>query len=166
VERVENNEPKSLRVEIPGAGILSLEHLLLDVNGTIAVDGRPLKGVIERLKALSSTMSVHVITADTYGQAAQWIRPWDLILLHRGEGSEDEQKERALIALGAMRTAAIGNGANDVRMLNQAALGICVIGHEGAAREAVLAADVVIHDVRDALDLLLHPRRLVATLRR
>jgi len=37
---------------------------------------------------------------------------------------------------------------------------------EGAALEAVQAADIVVHDVRDALDLLLEPRRLIATLRR
>jgi len=46
-----------------------------------------------------------------------------------------------------------------------AALGIATVQREGAAVEAVQAADIVALDVRDALDLLLVPRRLLATLR-
>jgi soluble P-type ATPase len=50
-------------------------------------------------------------------------------------------------------------------MLRSAALGIAVIQREGAAAAALLEADVVVTDVRDALDLLLNPLRLVAGLR-
>jgi soluble P-type ATPase len=50
-------------------------------------------------------------------------------------------------------------------MLRAAALGIVTVQREGAAAEAVRAADILVHDVRDALDLLLEPRRLGATLR-
>jgi len=50
--------------------------------------------------------------------------------------------------------------------LRAAALGICVLGAEGAAGAAVLAADIVVPDPLTALDLLLHPDRVVATLRR
>jgi soluble P-type ATPase len=51
-------------------------------------------------------------------------------------------------------------------MLHEAALGICVLGPEGMAVEALMAADVVAPSVLDALDLLYHPLRLMATLRR
>jgi soluble P-type ATPase len=50
-------------------------------------------------------------------------------------------------------------------MLKEAALGIGVIQAEGAAVEAILAADLVTTSVLDALDLLIHPLRLTATLR-
>lgn len=94
------------QAEVPGRGTLRLEHLVLDLNGTIAQDGELVPGV-----------------------------------------------------------AAVGNGANDAAMLREAALGIAVLGPEGLAAEALLAADVLVRDVRDALDLLLQPERLVATWR-
>jgi len=61
---------------------------------------------------------------------------------------------------------ALGQGANDVAMLHDAALGICVLVAEGTAVEALMAADVVAPNVLDALALLYQPLRLVATLRR
>ena len=54
---------------------------------------------------------------------------------------------------------------NDRLMLQTAGLGIAVMQAEGAAVETVLAADVVVPDIIAGLDLLLHPLRLVATLR-
>jgi soluble P-type ATPase len=44
-------------------------------------------------------------------------------------------------------------------------LGIAVIQTEGAAVEALLAADIVLPSILPALDLLTHPLRLIATLR-
>jgi len=81
-------------------------------------------------------------------------------------GHEREQKADYVRALGAPNVAAIGNGANDVDMLKAAALGIAVVGHEGTAYEALAAADVVTHNIFDAIELLLHSKRLIATLRR
>jgi soluble P-type ATPase len=50
-------------------------------------------------------------------------------------------------------------------MLQVAGLGIAVAQSEGAAGQAVFAADVLVPDILAALDLLAHPLRLVATLR-
>jgi soluble P-type ATPase len=68
--------------------------------------------------------------------------------------------------LGAGQVVAIGNGANDVDMLRTSALGIAVLGPEGLATPALLAADVVVASIDDGLDLLLQPKRLIASLRR
>ena len=67
--------------------------------------------------------------------------------------------------LGPERTAAIGNGRNDVAMVRLATLGIAVLGAEGTAGELIRVADVVAPDITSALDLLADPVRLVATLR-
>ena len=74
-------------------------------------------------------------------------------------------KTRLIGRLGASHTAAIGNGRNDAGMIRKAALGIAVIGPEGASGTLVAAADVVVRDVRDAFDLISNPLRLIATLR-
>jgi len=76
------------------------------------------------------------------------------------------QKAEFVNRLGAAGVVAIGNGANDAGMLEAAALSIAVIECEGASGEAIAAADVVVVGVANALDLLLNPRRLIATLRR
>jgi soluble P-type ATPase len=68
-------------------------------------------------------------------------------------------------ALGAARVVAIGSGANDAAMLQQAALGIAVLGGGGLAMACLAAADIVVPSIESALDLLLYPRRLIAMLR-
>jgi soluble P-type ATPase len=60
---------------------------------------------------------------------------------------------------------AVGNGRNDVLLLEKAALGICVVQLEGAAVISMQAADMVCVDINDALDLLLRSHRMTATLR-
>jgi soluble P-type ATPase len=59
----------------------------------------------------------------------------------------------------------VGNGRNDRLMLQEAGLGIAVVQGEGAAVQTALTADVLAPDILTALDLLIHPLRLVATLR-
>lgn len=59
----------------------------------------------------------------------------------------------------------MGNGRNDRLMLAEAGLGIAVLGREGSSPLALAAADVVVCSAEEALDLLLVPARLEATLR-
>ena len=154
-----------IRLDIPGWGILRLEHLVLDLNGTTALDGEVLAGVPEQLTALSKSLNIHLVTADTQGRAAAIAGQLGVRLVLVTPGDEAGQKRALVERLGAKQVLAIGNGANDAGMLQAAALGIAVLGPEGLAVEALGAADVVT-SIHDALDLLLHRRRLVATLRR
>jgi len=45
------------------------------------------------------------------------------------------------------------------------ALGIAVLGKEGLSLAAMKHADLVVKGISDAIDLLLKPKRLIATLR-
>ena len=155
-----------LRVDIPGFGALRIAHLALDFNGTLAVDGKLLPGVKRRIAMLSGRLRIHVLTADTFGRARAELRGLRCQLVVLGRGQQDRAKAAYVRRLVAARTACIGNGRNDRLMLRTAALGIAVVQAEGAAPATILASDVVVGDVRDALDLLLEPLRLVATLRR
>jgi soluble P-type ATPase len=76
-----------------------------------------------------------------------------------------KDKAKIIDALGPSRVAAIGNGRNDVAMMRKAALRIAIIGPEGASAQLASSADVLVRDIREGLDLLLNPLRLVATLR-
>lgn len=147
---------------IPGDGPLVLEHLVLDLNGTLTDRGELIPGVAERLAALAADLEIRVATADTFGVGTAIGARLGMIVESVHDATD---KERLVRALGADRTAAIGNGRNDVAMLAAARLGIAVIGPEGAAGAAIVAADVVCTRITDALDLLLDERVLRATLR-
>lgn len=51
-------------------------------------------------------------------------------------------------------------------MLETAMLGIAILGEEGCAKETLMASDIVFRDVTDTLSLFLHPKQLIATLRK
>ncbi len=154
-----------LEVHIPGFQDLRLEHLVLDYNGTLACDGRPLDGVRERAESLAADLTVHILTADTFGTVQDRVAGWPCQVKVIPRDREAEAKVRYIQGLGADRTAAVGNGRNDRLMLKDAALGIAVVQTEGTAREALMAADLIVPGIVEALDLLLHPQRLKATLR-
>jgi soluble P-type ATPase len=49
------------------------------------------------------------------------------------EGETSQRKLDLLRDLGAMRCVAIGNGVDDAPMIQEAGLGICILGKEGAS---------------------------------
>jgi P-type E1-E2 ATPase len=155
-----------IEVDVPGLGPIALQHLVLDLNGTIALDGQVLPGVAERLAKLSSQLSVHLLSADARGLAADTARRLGVNLAQVGPGHEADQKRQFVKRVGQKDVVAVGNGANDQQMLEAAALGIAVLGSEGLAVASLTAADVVAGSIQDALDLLLKPQRLATTLRR
>lgn len=165
-------------LDIPGRGTLTLDHLVLDVNGTVAAAGRLIDGVQDRLAALRRTgLEVHWITADTRGRQAALDKElgWPAIRISARPEVRDsagellgeaEQKAAFVRRLGAESVVAIGNGANDAAMLREAVLGIAVLGPEGLALDALLAADLVAPDILTALDMLQDPDQLIATWRK
>ena len=154
-----------LRLDIPGYGLLRIEHLVLDYNGTLALDGRMLPGVRPRLRRLARLLEVHVVTADTFGTVRRALRGLPCRIAVLGARRQDRAKRDYVRGLGAGRTACIGNGRNDRLMLRAARLGIAVVQAEGAATEAIMASNLVSPTIADALDLLVHPLRLTAALR-
>jgi soluble P-type ATPase len=149
-------------VPIPGRGPLELTHLVLDVNGTLSGRGVLVEGVAGRIGRLRTQLEVMIASADTFGGSADLAARLGVDVLVVADGAE---KAALVDRLGAPSCVAIGNGANDVSMLERAILGIAVVGPEGASGRALAAADVVCRSVVEALDLLLDPRLLVATLR-
>jgi soluble P-type ATPase len=154
-----------IELTIPGRGELRLQHLVLDVNGTLALDGTLLEGVARRLSGLRDRLNLHMVTADTHGQQSVIDQLLNLNAVRVQRGNESAQKTGFVNSLGAESVVAIGQGANDAGMLKTAALGICILSTEGSAVEALLAADLVTPDIQSALDLLEKPLRIIASLR-
>lgn len=154
-----------ISIEIPGHNALALKYLVLDYNGTVAVDGELIPGVESALNELATQIEVHVITADTFGKVRSRMENVPCTVSVLPPGNQDQGKLDYIIALGSDQTVCVGNGRNDRLMLKEAALGIAVILGEGCATETLLASDVVCADILPALELLTNPLRLAATLR-
>lgn len=153
---------RGIIIAIPGRSALELRHLILDVNGTLTAQGELLVGVKEVLTPVARRLDVHLVSADTYGTleqlAAELGAAWQRV-------SDGGEKAAYLERLGSSSCVMIGNGANDVDALERAGLGICVIGPEGTAPAALVAADVVTASIETAFALLDDPMQLAATLR-
>jgi len=155
-----------IELNIPGRGLIQLKHLVSDVNGTLALDGQLLDGVPEGLLALSDRLQIHLLTADTHGRQAQIDEQLGLRAVRIPKGGETKAKATYIQGLGSESVVALGQGANDAGMLREAVIGIAVASVEGLAIESLTSADVVVPDINAAFELLEHPTRLVATLRR
>jgi len=148
-------------LEMP-QGQTKFHRLVLDYTGTLSMDGALLPGVGERLLRLSEEITITVITADTFGTARRELEdlPLEVQVIRDGE-----EKAGVVAIWDPEGVIAIGNGRNDIPMMENAGLSIAVMGPEGVASGLLRSADVVTRDINDALDLILHPLRLKATLR-
>ncbi len=152
--------------DIPARGVLTIQDVVFGFNGTLAVDGKLKPGVAQRLNQLAGRVRVFVVTADTFGTVRRALTGVDCEVTVLTASPGGPEKARFVRELGAAGTAAFGNGANDVRMLEAAGLGVAVLEGEGAAVGALMSADMVVRDINEGLDLLLKAGRLVATMRR
>lgn len=154
-----------LEINVPGFGIVKLEHLVSDFTGTLSVDGQLSPHVREQLNEIAGFLKVHILTADTFGKARDELEGIHCeIHILTGE-DHDIQKEKFVTQLGPSHVVAFGNGNNDRKMLKVARIGIAVSQGEGCAVDAINAADIHVTSAQDGLGLLLNPKRCKATLR-
>lgn len=154
-----------IEIKIPGFGDMQLAHVVSDYNGTLAHDGILIEGVKERLTQLAEMVTVHIITADTFGRAAEQLKGLPLKLHIISQGKEGEQKTDYVTQLGGHAVAVFGNGNNDREMMEAARVSVAVMEGEGCAAKSIFAADILVADICAGLDLLLHSQRCRATLR-
>ena len=154
-----------IELKIPGRGTIQLQHLVSDVNGTLALDGQLIPGVSSALTALGDRLQLHLLTADTHSRQREIDDQLGLKAQRIPEGAESQAKAEYVKKLGPETVVAIGQGNNDAGMLREARIGIALLSHEGLAHRALQNADVLVPDILSALNLLKHPIRLIATLR-
>jgi P-type E1-E2 ATPase len=152
-----------IEIQLPGKRPMVLTHLVLDFTGTLSLDGKLLPGVAKILKELSKHLNITILTADTFGTAKKALEnlPVEVRIVKNGQ-----EKAKYVNSIGPSKVVAIGNGRNDVEMMRLAALAICAMGPEGCASELISASDILVSGISSALDLLKHPLRIKATLRK
>ncbi len=157
---------KEVDITIPHCRTLLLRHVVLDYNGTVAKDGVLKEEVKALLPQLCERFKVHIITSDTFGSVQEQMQGFDVTVKVLKSDAHTMEKAHYLDSLIPRFCIAVGNGNNDVQMLEDASLGIAVIGDEGCSTKTLMAGDIVCKSIEDALELLLNDNRLIATLRR
>ncbi len=153
-------------IEIPNYKSLKLQSLVLDYNGTIACDGYFKKELSAHLEELADSLKIYLLSADTFGSVTEQMQGLPVEVHILKSKNHTEEKAAFIEQIGADSVAAIGNGNNDALMLKRSALGIAVLGEEGLSLNTLNAADILAPNIVYALELLLKPKRLIATLRR
>jgi soluble P-type ATPase len=154
-----------LEIEIPGSKEIRVEHIVLDYDGTIAAGGEPIEGVLERLERLAAQVTIHIMTADTNESTKHTFEGKNIRIANLCPADQAVQKRDYIWLLGRNNAIAIGNGRNDEKMFGEAAFAIGILDTEGACVSTLLKTSVIFRSITEALDALLDPRRLIATLR-
>ena len=155
-----------ISIERPGQSNLEIEFILVDFDGTLASDRRVHPKAKDKINLLSKRTKIYILTKEEKSLVEEVLEKVKAEIVYLMEGEVPQQKLDLLRKLGASQCVAIGNGADDVAMIEEASLGICVLSKEGTFTEAMKKADVVFMNFLDALDFLLKPLRQKATLGR
>lgn len=154
-----------LTIDIPGRQLLEIDYLILDFNGTLALDGQLIEGVDHLIQQLATHLKLLIVTADTHGSVEKVCRHLP-VELYRFPTDRANQAKRDLVKdLGPSHCACVGNGWNDVAMMKIAALAVGVLEEEGLCAAVVSEADLFTRSIHSALELFLHPDRIRASLR-
>jgi soluble P-type ATPase len=153
-----------MKIDIPGWGSVDIENIVIDLDGTMATDGKIPLEVKEKIGALSHLTKIYILTANTQGSANEEILGMKAELITVPNEDSKRGKLDFLKTLNLEMTVAVGNGSNDQLILKEAALGIAVLGDEGVSVSAIKSADIVVKNIQSALDLFLKPKRLITTL--
>ncbi len=143
---------------------LEIEFILIDFEGTLASDRRVHPKVKDKINLLAKRAQIYILAKSEREWVEESLKRVKATILYFKEGESSHQKLDLLHQLGSIRTVAIGNGKDDVSILEEAGLSISVLGKEGTFSEAMKKADIVFINILDALDFLLKPLRQKATL--
>ncbi len=151
--------------EIPGRETIEIKNVVLDYNGTIAIDGKLIEGVAKSINELSGNINFHILTADTFGTVEKELADVNCEVVIISKNNQDTSKLDYVLSLDKEKTLCVGNGKNDRLILKESVLGIAVIQSEGTFVESLLAADIVCLSILDVFEFFKSPDRLKATLR-
>ena len=153
-----------ITIQRPDQDNFEIDFILIDFEGTLALDRRVHPKAKDKINLLSKRTKIYILTKEEKECVEEALKKVKSELIYLSEENSSQQKLDWLHQLGATRTVAIGNGIDDISMIEEAGLGICVLSKEGTSSEAMKKADVVFMNILDALDFLLKPFRQKATL--
>ena len=154
-----------MKIDIPAYKKMDLRYLILDYNGTIAVDGKIPYQIQEKIVELSQQFKIYIVTGDTHGNVKKECEklPVEIYKCPAEEGAK--AKAEFVKKLGRQHCICVGNGRIDILMFQQAELSIAVMAEEGAYGKLIQESDLCVRSMEEGLELLTKPKRLIAGLR-
>jgi len=155
-----------IKLSIPGREFSAeLNNLILDPSGILTPEPGLGEGVKNRIEALKDRLEIYLVASDPEGSEFELAETLGVNYFKVGDIEGAQDKLDLLNTIVPEETVVIGNGYSDTLVFEEAALAIVVIGQQGCSVQALKKADIAVNDVEEALDLLLKPQRIVATLR-
>lgn len=155
-----------INIEVPGRCLYSIENIVFDYNGTIAVNGIISSTIRDKISLLCEMANVYILTADTYGSAARECEGLNVKLMTFPRDDAGDYKAKIVSSLGSNNTICFGNGYNDKKMFEVAKISVAVLEEEGICSSLISVSDILVKSIEDGINLLLKPNRLIATLRK
>lgn len=152
-----------MKIDIPNLEEIELETLILDLNGTLTINGKLVKGVEKRIKYLRQKgFKIVLFSGDTRGNGDIIAKKLGIQLIKTPTGKDKMVEAKKL---NPKTCVAIGNGLIDVLLFKTVKLSIATIQSEGVYQKTLAQADIIVTSILDALDLLINEKSLIATLR-
>lgn len=147
-----------------GVGEIELDTIILDLNGTLAVNGKLVDGVKERLSKLKELgYTIYLFTGDQRGNAALLAAEIGIVLQ---KATSSDEKEELSLKLNSEKTVAIGNARIDIGTFKHSKVRIATVQAEGIHVEILKHVDILTTSINDALDILINPDTFNATMRK
>ncbi len=154
-----------LEITIPGREKMIIENIVFDFNGTLAVDGRLRETIREMIIDINKFLNVFILTADIYGTVNKQCENLGVSIKTFPHENTGIEKKKIVQKLGKQKTITVGNGLNDIPMMEDSILSIGVIGKEGASGKLLTNSDIIVNDIIDVFDMINNRDRIRATLR-
>jgi soluble P-type ATPase len=153
-----------MKYQVPEVGEIEIKTIILDLNGTLSVNGKIPGGIKEKLSKLKEIgISVVLFTGDQRGTAADLCDEYGIDFVRTKNGIE---KEEAMTKYDSETTAAIGNARIDIGTFKHAKVSVATLQSEGVHSEVLKYVDIIVPTINDALDFFIDPDTFSATMRK
>ncbi|MDM8533466.1 ATPase P [Clostridiaceae bacterium HSG29] len=153
-------------INVPETGKYEIENIVFDYNGTIAINGEIINGILEKIVKLAESFNVTIITADTFNTVKRAFKNTDVNIHIIDSIDGTIQKKEFVEEVGSNKTIALGNGRNDELMLKEAIISVAILNDEGVSLKALNNADFLLKDINHFFEMIEEPKKLVAILRK
>jgi len=142
---------------------LTLNKIILDLNGTITLKGKIIKGVKEKIAKLRKLgFEIFILTGDARGNAKKIANELNVNYLI---AINSREKAKIMKTLNPKECVAIGNARIDIGMFKNAKIRILTLQAEGIHAKAIPYVDIIIPSILDALDLFIDKNSFLATMK-
>lgn len=152
-----------MKYNINGVGEIEINTIVMDINGTLALRGKIITGVKNKLSELKEKgFKLILVSSDQRGNAQEIANDLEIEFY---AAKTLEEKAEFMQSLNPENTAAIGNARIDIGLFKNAKLSIATLQAEGIHTGIIKHVDIIVPSIIDALNLLLDKYTVESTMK-